>query len=69
MHSEAGMPDTILSCNVIATCGCSSHNCVTQKINKQVKAKKLSWIRDQRAKKQGNNGITTDESRNKGGPL
>ena len=32
MHLDAGMPGAILSCDVVATCGFISHNCV---INKQ----------------------------------
>ena len=55
---DAGMPGAILSCEVVATCGFSSHNCVTKKVNKQVEGKiknfMLDW--DQRTKKQGNKG-------------
>jgi len=53
------MPGTILSCNVVATHGYSSHNCVTKKVNKQVEAKirnfKLNWgSKTKKAGKQGN---------------
>jgi len=55
--SDAGLSGTILSCNVAATHGYSSHNCVT-KVNKQVEAKIMNFcsIRDQRkiVGKQGN---------------
>ena len=39
MHSDEVMPGAILSCNVVATHGFSSHNCITKKVNKQVEAK------------------------------
>ena len=40
------------------TRGLGSHICVIKKVNKQVEKKLgiLSWIRDQRTKKQGNKG-------------
>ena len=37
--SDTGIPGTILSCNVVATCQFNSHNCATKKVNKQVQAK------------------------------
>ena len=37
--SDKGMLAVIFSCNVVATCGFSSHNCVTNKVNKQAEAK------------------------------
>ena len=30
VHLDAGIPGTIVSCNVVATSGFSSHNCVTK---------------------------------------
>ena len=54
MCSDAGMPGAILSYNVVATRGFSSHSCVTK--SKQTNTYKeklriLSSIRDQRTKK------------------
>ena len=31
VRSDEGMPGTVLSCNVVAMYGFSSHNCVTKK--------------------------------------
>ena len=64
MRSYAGIPGAILSCNVVATRGFSRHNYVTEMVNKQVKGKILSLIRDQRTKKQ-----RKVKSLDKGGPL
>jgi len=49
MFSDTGMPGTILSFNVVATRGFSSHNCVAEKVNKLVKGK----IRNLENKKAG----------------
>jgi len=48
---DAGMPGAILSCQVVATHGFSSHNCVTKQVEEKIK--NLRLIRDQRTKKQG----------------
>ena len=53
---DTGVPGVIHSCNVVATCGFCSHNCVTKKANKQVKGK-IKNFKDQRTKKQGEKGI------------
>jgi len=36
---DTGMPGNIFSCNVVATCGFSSHNCVTKSKQVEVKIK------------------------------
>jgi len=53
--SDAGMSSAILSCEVVATHGFSSHKLCYKKVNKQVQGKKSS-IRDQRTKKAGKQG-------------
>jgi len=51
VRSDAGMPGAILSCNVVATRGFSSHNCVTKSkltSRRRKKLRILRAIRDQR---------------------
>jgi len=54
-HSDA---NTILSCNVVVTHGFSSHNCVTKKVNKQVKGKTRNFKLNCRDQRNGNKGTT-----------
>ena len=50
MCLDIEIPGAILSCNVVDTCGFSSHKSVTKYVSKQIKQVRIKNFRDQRTK-------------------